>query len=217
MIWNIFKKLINSWKSIITFAPEFKNLLDSETRILTITGNLIRSLLFGISTATVFIAIYSNITPLMRNVESILAIIISFIASSLCADSDVISWIHKHYGSIIILDCIIMAIANSFVIINPNIRIIIVATVNAALFKLWMVGYNSMFNNKLSNDDLTKWNLISSNASELGALLGILVFFILEFCNIHISIAMACIIQVIAIIIDGVCDNIVHRHLCKEK
>jgi hypothetical protein len=108
-----------------------------------------------------------------------------------------------------------MAIANYFVLYNPNIRVIIMASVDTVIMTLWMTGYNSTFNNTLSNDDLTKWDLVLHNANQLGYLLGTILFFITEFIGLHLVLYMVCITQVIAIILDACCDNIVHRRLYK--
>ena len=76
-----------------------------------------------------------------------------------------------------------------------------------------ITGYNSTFNNTLSNDDLAKWDLVLHNANQLGYLLGTVLFFITEIVGLHLALYMVCITQVIAIILDACCDNIVHHRL----
>lgn len=200
-------------KSVITFAPEFGGKLDIGIRHLSIGGNFIRSVIMGFSSPTIFIAVYSQLTPLMKNTESALVVIIGVTVSALCSDDDMIRWIHDHYGTILALDCILMAAANCFVVYNPNVRVIIMATADTVVLTLWMTGYTSTFNNTLSNDDLTKWNLILNNANQLGYLFGTVIFFLAELLELSPAIYLVCISQVIAIILDAICDNLVHRRL----
>lgn len=211
----IISKAIRQMKSVLTFAPEFEDKLEKQVRQLGIGGNFLRSAIMGFSSPMIFIAVYSQLTPLMRNTESALIVVFGVIVSALCSDDDIIAWIHNHYGTILTIDCLLMAIANYFVLHNPNIRVIIMASVDTVIMTLWMTGYNSTFNNTLSNDDLTKWDLVLHNANQLGYLLGTILFFITEFVGLHLALYMVCITQVIAIVLDACCDNIVHRRLYK--
>lgn len=210
----IIKKLRSSWKSIITFAPEFEGSLDKQTRILTILGNFTRELIFGFVGGLIILYIFQNISPAVKNLQSLLGIIFGFIISSLCADDDVIEWIHRHYGYIIIIDVVIMTIGNLTIPYDPRIRVMLMATIETATWTFWRVGFRSIFNRHLSNDDLTKWDLIANNSGDLGGIIGLSLYFIIcEFGGIIVPITSACIIQLIAIVIDAWCDNKVHQRL----
>ena len=137
---------------------------------------------------------------------------IGIIITMILSDNDVIEWIHRNYSWIIVADIITLAVANLFVEINPVTRVIIIATVDLILMRIWCTGYDSALNRVLSGDTLTKWHLVLGNSHQLGYLIGLVAFLVLE-SHIHLAIPLVCAIQVIGAIIDGWADNKVHTGL----
>ena len=214
MITTILKKIWAGIKTLALFGPEFKDQIDPTTRRLGILGNLLRSILLGFSGPPIFIAVYNNIDSITKNIESILVTAIGIVITMILSDDNVIEWIHRNYSWVIIADIITLAIANLFVEVSPVTRVIIIATFDMVLMRIWCTGYDSALNRVLSGDTLTKWCLILGNAHQLGYLIGLIIFLVLE-SHIHLAIPLVCAIQVVGAVIDGWADNKVHAGLLR--